>query len=375
MTRAAPSPADPLRSPASRRPAGRGARSNRSGRFEAETREHDDDGWESLAETRALKPKTSVVAEKPRRIISRNSSPDIPFDRSINPYRGCEHGCPYCFARPTHAFMGLSPGLDFETRLFAKPDAPKLLAKELSAKGYEPRPIAIGTNTDPYQPIEKSWRIMRGVLKVLSDFNHPVTILTKNALIARDIDLLAPMAERGLVKAALSITTLDRRLARAMEPRAATPEKRFEAVRQLSEAGIPTAVMTAPIILGLNDHEIEALLERAAGAGAREAGYTLLRLPLEVSGLFREWLKAAAPYRYERVIRLVRETHGGRDNDPEFGKRMRGEGPLADIVRQRFRRSAGRFGLARRDLVLRTDLFAPPRAPAPQLSLFDESQG
>ncbi|MEL6364147.1 MAG: PA0069 family radical SAM protein [Pseudomonadota bacterium] len=361
------------RSPARRR-SGRGAQSNASGRFEREKREGFDDGWETVEETSLERPPTEVTTETPRRVITRNSSPDVPFDRSINPYRGCEHGCPYCFARPTHAFMGLSPGLDFERRLFAKPDAGKTLARELSAKSYRCRPIAIGTNTDPYQPIERTWRIMRGVLETLSRFNHPVTILTKNAGVVRDLDLLAPMAERGLVKVGLSITTEDRALARAMEPRASTPDKRFEAVRALSDAGVPTAVMTAPIILGLNDHEIESLLERAAGSGAREAGFTLLRLPLEVSQIFREWVEATFPDRAAKIIRLLQESHGGLDHDPRFGKRMSGEGPHAEMAATRFRTAAARLGLGKRTFVLRTDLFAPPKPETPQLSLFCESE-
>ena len=373
MARAALPPASRLRSPAGRR-TGRGAQSNASGRFEAEKREIEDDGWGGLEALESARPKTSVTVETPRTIIARNTSPDIPFDRSINPYRGCEHGCPYCFARPSHAFMGLSPGLDFERRLFAKPDAGRLLARELASRSYQCRPIAIGTNTDPYQPQEKNWRIMRGVLATLARFNHPVSILTKNAGVTRDLDILAPMAAKGLVKVGLSITTEDRRLANVMEPRASTPDKRFEAVRILTDAGVPTTVMTAPIILGLNDHEIEALLARAANAGAREAGYTLLRLPQEVAQIFREWVETHFPDRASRIIRLLQETHGGRDHDPQFGKRMRGEGPHAEMVSARFKRAAARLGLEKRRFMLRTDLFAKPKTETPQLSLFGESE-
>ena len=266
--------------------------------------------------------------ERARKIITRNQSPDISFDRSINPYRGCEHGCSYCFARPTHANMGLSPGLDFESKLFVKPDAAKLLEKELAAPGYEPRTIAIGTNTDPYQPIEREWRVMRQILEVLSEANHPVGIVTKSALVTRDIDILGSMAERGLAKVALSLTTLDRKLARAMEPRAATPPKRLETMQKLSEAGIPVTVMTAPIIPALNDMELERLLEAGYAAGAREAGYVLLRLPLEVAPLFREWLIANYPDRYEHVMSVMRQMRGGKDYEFRMGRAPARQGPL-----------------------------------------------
>src|SRR5499427_8005451 len=275
---------------------GRGAQSNASGRYEAEARVAFDDGWQSVED---LPPfKTTVALDTTRKVITRNDSPDIGFDRSINPYRGCEHGCVYCFARPTHAFLGLSPGLDFETKLFAKPDAPTLLEKELAAPGYEPRMIAIGTNTDPYQPIERERKIMRGILEVLERAGHPVGIVTKSALVARDADILARMAGRKLAKVALSVTTLDANLARTMEPRAPTPARRLEAPRRLSEAGVPTTVMVAPVIPALNDSEIERILDAAAHTGAKEASYVLLRLPLEVRDLFREWLLANYPDRY-----------------------------------------------------------------------------
>jgi DNA repair photolyase len=346
---------------------GRGAGLNFTGRFEPVTRESFDDGWQTLEE---LPPfRTDVQVEKPRTIITRNESPDIPFDRSINPYRGCEHGCIYCFARPTHAFMGLSAGLDFEAKLFAKPDAPKLLERELSRPGYKPRVIAIGTNTDPYQPIEKEWRIMRQILEVLDKANHPVSIVTKSALVMRDIDILSRMAERGLAKVALSVTTLDRMLARTMEPRAATPSRRLEAIRALSEAGIPTAVMMAPIIPGLNDHEIERLLDSGKAAGALEASYVLLRLPLEVSPLFREWLLRNYPDRYRHVMSLVRSMRDGKDYDSEWGKRMSGSGPYAWQIARRFEMASKRLGLTRTRRSLASDQFIPPSGSGVQLSL------
>ncbi len=346
---------------------GRGAGVNPSGRFEPFSRASFDDGWNSLEE---LPPfKTEVQVEKPKTIITRNSSPDISFDRSINPYRGCEHGCIYCFARPSHAYMGLSPGLDFESRLFAKPNAAALLEAELSKPGYEVRSIAIGTNTDPYQPIEKKMGIMREILEVLEAANHPVGIVTKSALVTRDIDILSRMAAKGLAKVALSVTTLDKTLARTMEPRAATPTRRLEAVRQLSEAGIPTMVMTAPIVPGLTDSEIERLLDAAHAAGAREAGYVLLRLPLEVSPLFKDWLLRHYPDRYRHVLSLMRSMRDGKDYDAEWGKRMRGTGPYAMQIRRRFELAARRLGLNESRTVLRTDLFVPPRGNGVQLSL------
>ncbi|BDA83051.1 radical SAM protein [Aureimonas sp. SA4125] len=346
---------------------GRGSGVNPTGRFEPFARSAYDDGWNSLDELPAFT--TDVQVEKPKTIISRNTSPDISFDRSVNPYRGCEHGCVYCFARPSHAYMGMSPGLDFETKLFAKPNAAELLERELSKPGYVPKSIAIGTNTDPYQPIEKSWRIMREVLEVLEAANHPVGIVTKSALVTRDIDILSRMAAKGLAKVALSVTTLDRTLARAMEPRAATPAKRLDAVKALSEAGIPTMVMTAPIIPGLTDHEIERLLDAAHAAGAREAGWVLLRLPLEVSPIFKEWLLRHYPGRYRHVLSLLRSMRDGKDYDAEWGKRMRGTGPYAFQIRKRFELAAKRLGLNTERAVLRTDLFTPPRQEGVQLSL------
>ncbi|MBB6482904.1 PA0069 family radical SAM protein [Rhizobium lusitanum] len=346
---------------------GRGAGLNPNGRFEKQQRETFDDGWQTLEE---LPPfKTEVQVEKPRTAITRNESPDIPFDRSINPYRGCEHGCIYCFARPTHAYMGLSAGLDFEAKLFAKPDAAKLLERELAKPGYRPRVIAIGTNTDPYQPIEKEWRIMRQILEVLNRANHPVAIVTKSALVMRDIDILKEMAAKNLVRVGLSVTTLDRKLARTMEPRAATPTRRLEAIQALSEAGVRTSVMVAPIIPALNDHEIERILEAGKAAGAQEASYVILRLPLEVSPLFRDWLLQHYPDRYRHVMSLIRSMRGGKDYDADFGKRMKGAGPYAWQISRRFEMATRRLELTRRNIALRDDLFVPPDGSGVQLSL------
>src|SRR6266581_2879893 len=331
---------------------GRGAQSNASGRYEAEARVVFDDGWQSLED---LPPfATTVALDTSRKVITRNDSPDIPFDRSINPYRGCEHGCVYCFARPTHAFLGLSPGLDFESKLFAKPDAPRLLERELSAAGYQPRTIAIGTNTDPYQPIEREYRVMRGILEVLERCGHPVGIVTKSALILRDLDILARMAQRNLVKVALSVTTLDAHVARVMEPRAATPARRLEALRQLTAAGVPSSVMVAPVIPALNDAEIERILDAAAAVGVREAGYVVLRLPLEVRDLFREWLMANFPDRYRHVFKLIRDTRGGKDYDSSFGKRMTGGGPVAWMIGRRFELACEKLGFNKTRTTLTT---------------------
>lgn len=346
---------------------GRGALSNATGRFEAQAREAFDDGWD-VEDLDAQLMRTEVSVEAARSIVTRNASPDIPFDRSINPYRGCEHGCVYCFARPTHAYIGLSPGLDFETRLTAKPNAPELLRAAFAKRGYKPAPIAIGANTDPYQPIENRWRIMRGLLEVFLEHRHPVTIVTKGALIMRDVDLLSALAEHNLVRVALSVTTLDRRLARRMEPRAATPSRRLEAIAALSAAGVPTAAMMAPVIPGLNDHEIEAVLEAAAQSGARAAEYVTLRLPLEVADLFKEWLAEVEPHKAGKVMRLVREMQGGRDYDPEWGKRQRGSGRMAELIGRRFAAATKRLGLnllrSHEDNGLRTDLFRRPRCGA-----------
>lgn len=349
---------------------GRGARSNASGRFESERREDFDDGWRDL-DDEPTSPRTRVKAEVARSIITRNDSPDISFDQSINPYRGCEHGCSYCYARPTHAFVGHSPGLDFETLLYAKDNAAELLARELSSKRYIVSTIALGTATDPYQPIERDRRVTRSVLEVLEAARHPVGIVTKSALVTRDIDILARMAKNSLVKVAISVTTLDRTLARSMEPRASTPARRLDALRQLAEAGIPAQVMVAPIIPALNDHEIESILEASHDAGAREAGYVMLRLPLELKDIFREWLATDYPDRAERILKLTQSMHGGRDYSAAFGLRQRGSGPYAQQIGLRFRLAMQRLGLNQRRQALRKDLFRPPGGSGRQLSLFE----
>jgi DNA repair photolyase len=346
---------------------GRGARSNHSGRFEIERRMSFDDGWENLAALDAFR--TEVHAEPARSIITRNQSPDISFDQSINPYRGCEHGCIYCYARPSHCYLGHSAGLDFETKLYAKTNAAELLEKELAHKGYTPKVIALGTNTDPYQPIEREHRITRAILEVLERTSHPVGIVTKSALVLRDVDILSRMAARGLAKVAISVTSLDRRIARAMEPRAVTPGKRIDAIRGLSEAGVPVAVMVAPIVPGLTDTEIEGILEAAHDAGATEAGYVLLRLPLELKDIFREWLASEFPDRAGRVINLLRSMHGGKDYVAAFGQRQKGRGPYADQIALRFRLALKRLGLNERRQALRLDLFTPPVAKGAQMPL------
>ena len=346
---------------------GRGAQTNRSGRYEPIAYEPSDDGWESLAELEAL---TTEVQEVPaRRILARNNSPDIGFDRSINPYRGCEHGCIYCFARPTHAFLGLSPGLDFETKLFAKTNAAQTLERELAEPGYEVSTIAIGTTTDPYQPIERRYRIMRGILEVLSATNHPVGIVTKSALVLRDLDILTSMAKRDLVKVAVSVTTLNRRLAHAMEPRASTPDKRIDTLQRLVGSGVPASVMVAPVIPGLTDMEMERILERASSVGIKNAGYVLLRLPLEIGDLFTEWLQANCPDRAKRVLSLMRSTRGGKLYDAKWGERMVGDGPYAWMIGRRFEMAADRLGMNKSSVELRTDLFTPPSRPGQQLKL------
>lgn len=346
---------------------GRGARSNHVGRFETHTRHVVDDGWEADAELPPLRTHTSL--ERSRRIISYNTSPDMPFDRSINPYRGCEHGCVYCFARPSHAYLGLSPGLDFETRLIARPDAPQVLAKELAARGYVPATLAIGTNTDPYQPIEKKHEIMRACLEVLQASRHPVAIVTKGALIERDIDILADMAAQGLVRVGISVTTLDARLSRLMEPRVPGPERRLNVIEKLSAAGVPVRVMASPMVPGLTDHELEAILKAGRDAGADHASWIMLRLPREVSPLVREWLEAHFPDRAAKVMNRLREMHGGKEYDARWHKRMRGEGPYAEMIAHRFTRAARRLGLSQEAPPLRTDLFVPPNLDG-QLSLF-----
>ncbi|MDH4743789.1 PA0069 family radical SAM protein [Sphingomonas sp. CBMAI 2297] len=341
----------------------RGATLNReSGRFNLPAREADGDWLDARAALDDAPPplRTTVTVERARTIITRNQSPDIAFDRSINPYRGCEHGCIYCFARPTHAYLDLSPGLDFESRLFAKPDAPALLRAELGKRGYVCRPIAFGTNTDPYQPIEAEWRITRGCIEVLAEHDHPLTITTKSNRVTRDLDLLAPMAAKGLAAVMLSITSLDPRIAMTVEPRAPHPEKRLAAMRQLADAGVPVFVSLAPVIPQVTDHEIEHILERAAEAGARTAFFLPVRLPHEVSPLFRAWLETHFPDRAGKVMATIQSIRGGRDNDPDWHTRFRGQGPWAELLRTRFRMAAKRHGLDREVLRLRTDLFRPP---------------
>ena len=323
---------------------GRGARSNATGRFEPETVQGFDDGW-TTDDAEAAPLRTTLTPEHARTIIARNTSPDIGFDRSINPYKGCEHGCIYCYARPSHAYMGLSPGLDFESRIFFKPEAARLLEQELSKPRYVCKRIHIGGNTDPYQPVERDLKSTRSILEVLQRFRHPFSIITKSVLITRDADILGAMAAEGLASACVSITTLDRGLARAMEPRASTPAKRLEAIRRLSEAGVPVTVGFAPVIPGLNDHELEAVLEAAAKAGAVSAMYVTLRLPLEIKDLFREWLADARPDRAARVMSLIRQTRGGRDYDPDWSQRMKGTGPVAELIGARFRAAVKRYGL------------------------------
>lgn len=347
---------------------GRGACSNVVGRFEALVRRYEPDGWDREPEARVLR--TELSHEVPRRIISYNRSPDLPFDRSINPYRGCEHGCVYCFARPSHAYLGLSPGLDFETKLVARPGAAEALGRELRARRYQVAPIAIGTNTDPYQPIEAREGVMRACLEVLAGCDHPVAIVTKGTLIERDIDILGPMAAKGLCRVGISVTTLDPDLSRRMEPRAPAPKRRLEVIRRLSEAGIPVRVMAAPMVPGLSDHELEAILRAGQEAGASSASWIMLRLPREVSPLFQEWLASHVPGRAARVMGHVREMHGGKDYDAEWGRRMRGTGPYAEMVAARFRAATKRLGLDERQPPLRCDLFRPPVRTGDQMELF-----
>jgi DNA repair photolyase len=344
----------------------RGATLNReSGRFNLPMREADGDWLDAHEDLDGALPRlrTTVTIETPRTIISRNQSPDIPFDRSINPYRGCEHGCIYCFARPTHAFHDLSPGLDFESKLFAKPNAAVLLRAELSKPGYIARPIAFGTNTDPYQPIEREWRITRDCIAVLAETNHPLTITTKSDRVTRDIDLLAPMAAKGLAAVAVSITTLDPKIAMTVEPRAPAPTRRLAAVKQLSDAGIPTYVSIAPVIPAITDHEMEHILESAAEAGARAAFFLPVRLPFEVAPLFRAWLDAHFPDRAAKVMATIQSLRGGRDNDPNFHSRFRGQGAFGDLLRTRFHIACRKYGLNRERIAVRSDLFRPPQGP------------
>ncbi|SEM81867.1 DNA repair photolyase [Roseovarius tolerans] len=346
----------------------RGAVSNAVGRFEAHGVRYEADGWDRNEEERVMR--TQVSEERPRRIISYNRSPDLPFDRSINPYRGCEHGCVYCFARPSHAYLGLSPGLDFETRLIARPEAPLRLEAELRARSYRVAPIAIGTNTDPYQPVEREYAITRRCLEVLSRFNHPVAVVTKGTLIERDLDILSEMAARGLAKVGVSVTTLDDRLARLLEPRAPSPARRLAVIRRLSDAGVPVRVMVSPVVPGLSDHEIEAILEAARDAGAGAASWIMLRLPREVSRLFQEWLAAHYPDRAGRVMNRLREMHGGKDYSADWHRRMRGEGVFARMIARRFDLAARRMGLDAGQGALRCDLFEVPLARGDQMALF-----
>jgi DNA repair photolyase len=355
---------------------GRGAVSNRTGRYEAQERVAVADGWEHAPTPGEdddtdppSSPRTTVAVDTTRTIIARNDSPDIPFDRSINPYRGCEHGCVYCFARPTHTYLGLSPGLDFETKLTMKPDAAALLEKELRNPKYRCDVMAMGTNTDPYQPVEREYRVTRQILEVLSAFNHPVSIVTKSALVTRDIDILADMAKRNLAWVALSVTTLDRELARVMEPRASTPQRRLKAIAELNAAGVPVAVMNAPIIPALNDMEMERVLAAAAAAGARSAGHVLVRLPLEIKGLFEEWLQAHFPDKAKHVLDLIRETRGGKLYQSEFGLRMKGTGPYAQLIHQRFKMACRKLGLNKGERGLDTSRFRPPPQAGDQLAL------
>ena len=358
----------------SNRPA-RGATTNdTSQRFALPAQEADGDwlDWRATVDGAAPVLRTTVAIERPRAILSRNTSPDIPFDRSINPYRGCEHGCIYCFARPTHAYHDLSPGLDFETKLFAKPDAAALLRTELVRPGYVAMPVAMGTNTDPYQPIERDWRITRDCIAVLAETNHPLTITTKSDRVVRDLDLLAPMARKRLAKVFVSVNTLDHALARRLEPRAASPARRIATLKALSEADIPCGVMVAPMIPGLTDKSVEEVLEAAAAAGAKAAGWIMLRLPFEVKPLFKEWLAAHYPLRADHVMSIVRDVRGGRENDPRFGARMKGGGNYAELIAKRFELACRKLGLnaeRRGEAELDCSLFRPPTAGR-QMSLF-----
>jgi len=349
---------------------GRGARSNDSGRYEADRREEFDDGWTDQDEA-AAPLRTTLSPEHARTIIAKNTSPDVGFDRSINPYKGCEHGCIYCYARPSHAWMGLSPGLDFESRIFFKPEAARLLEQELAKPRYVCKRIHIGGNTDPYQPVERETQSTRSILQVMQRFRQPYSIITKSVLIARDADILGSMGRDGLASAFISITTLDRGLARAMEPRASTPAKRLEAISRLADAGCPVGVGFAPVIPGLNDHEMEAILEAAQKAGATSAMYVTLRLPLEIKDLFREWLADARPERAARVMSLIRQTRGGKDYDPDWAQRMKGTGPVAELIATRFKAAIKRYGLDAPRTPLDVTQFRVPSDMRPQMDLFD----
>lgn len=363
MKHAAPPPEMPI---APDRRKGRGALSNDAGRFEGLSRMPFEDGWTPEEE---LRIRTEVRIEKPHSLITYNRSPDLPFDRSINLYRGCEHGCIYCFARPTHAYLGLSPGLDFETQLVARPAAPEVLEKELRAKSYKAAPLALGTNTDPYQPIERDLKIARNCLKVLADFKHPLAIVTKGTLVERDIDILQQLAQQGLVRVGVSLTTLDKDLSRRMEPRVPLPQRRLQMIERLARAGIPVRLMASPMIPALSDPELEAILKAGQAAGATSASWIMLRLPREVSPLFQQWLEDHYPDRAGRVMARLREMHGGQTYSAQWGKRMRGEGHYAQIIAHRFKLATKRLGLDEKQPALRTDLFCPPTRKGDQLAL------
>ncbi|MGH8114502.1 MAG: PA0069 family radical SAM protein [Rhodanobacteraceae bacterium] len=351
---------------------GRGAASNPEGRFESVRHHAEADGWQhALLDENEPRPRTEVTDERARSVITRNDSPDIAFEQALNPYRGCEHGCIYCFARPSHSYLNLSPGLDFETKIRAKGNLAEVLRAELAKPGYVPAPINIGSNTDPYQPVEKKWRLTRAALEVLAECHHPCTIVTKNALVERDLDLLVPMAREKLVQVFVSVNSLDNHLAARLEPRASAPHRRIKAIGVLAEARVQVGVLVAPVIPALNDRDMETVLERAAGAGACSAGYTVLRLPWELKTLFREWLAIHVPQRAEHVMSLVRQMNGGRDYDSDFRTRMRGQGPFAELLRRRFEVACNRHGFARaRTLHLDCTHFTPPHKPSPQGELF-----
>jgi len=379
-----PAAPDPLRrAPGAPPTRGRGATFSPANRFRREGREAYDDGWapsaaedesdaelaplgSQLTSPRSPQIRTTVTIQPARTIIAHNASPDVPFNQSINPYQGCEHGCIYCYARPTHAYHDLSPGLDFETKLFAKPNAPALLRAELGKRGYVCDPIALGTNTDPYQPIERDWKVTRGLLEVLCEHEHPFTIVTKSALVERDLDLIAPMAAKNMARVYVSITTLDKTLARLLEPRAAAPHRRLQAIRALSDAGVPVGVLAAPVIPQLTDSDLEGILEAAAAHGAQHAGWIMLRLPLEVAPLFRDWLDAHYPLRADHVMSVLRQLRGGRDYDARFGERMRGTGPFAELIEKRFALACRRLGLNRDRTPLDASRFRPPVPPGPR---------
>lgn len=350
---------------------GRGAASNENSRFLDHSRIDIDDGWYREEDDSGISPKTQVFSDKTQKILARNNSPDVPFSVSINPYKGCEHGCTYCFARPTHAYLDLSPGLDFETKIFAKPEAARLLKNELQNPGYKPEVIALGANTDAYQPVERKLKITRQILEVLREFRNPVAIITKSALVERDMDILSEMAQNGLVKVTVSVTTLDSELSRRLEPRAAAPHRRLETIRRLSEKGIPVGILFAPVIPMLNDSEMEKILETTTEAGSTSAGYVILRLPHELKQLFQEWLDAHYPLKAKRIMNIIREMRGGREYDAQYGIRQTGTGVFADLFSQRYKLTASKFSLNDRDFSLRRDLFTRANKFQKQLDMFD----